>query len=58
MWFVGLLAGLLAGAVFQSMGAALVLGAIGAIVLPLIAKTDKESKAGGGTVRIRAGAAT
>ncbi len=47
MWFVGLLAGLLAGAVFQSMGAALVLGAIGAIVLPLIAKTDKESKAGG-----------
>ena len=46
MWFVGLLAGLLAGAVFQSMGAALVLGAIGAIVLPLVAKTDKVSKAG------------
>ncbi|MEB0113554.1 hypothetical protein QN397_19795, partial [Variovorax sp. RTB1] len=49
MWFVGLLAGLLAGAVFQSMGAALVLGAIGAIgaiVLPLVAKTGRVSKAG------------
>ncbi|CAN5743912.1 hypothetical protein BH11PSE13_BH11PSE13_04970 [soil metagenome] len=45
MWFVGLLAGLVAGAFFQSMGAAVLLGAIGAIVLPLIAKTGKASGA-------------
>ena len=41
MWFVGLLAGLLAGAMFQSVAAALVLGALGAVVVPLIAKKDK-----------------